>query len=148
MPSGKSKRFATLAKLIRHSKFGLSQKPHPNKRSAIAEFGEILRQKKDIKSNVDASIEWLQAQPDFYNNCTLYQNAFFGKAITSYVLLFIIMLLSIRLPHSIYFLCMQVMILPMNIFNKRQSTFGTITQWRRILGVTSLYGVIRWNILK
>jgi hypothetical protein len=81
---------AKLAKKIKESKFGLAQKLHKQskRRSAIAEFDAVLKLKKDIKKNVNASIEWLQAQPDFYNNCTLYENAYFGKSITR-VLIFI-----------------------------------------------------------
>jgi hypothetical protein len=89
-PAGKSKTFTELAESIKQSKFGLAQKLHPSiaGRSAIAELYTILRKGKDIKKNVDASIEWLQAQPNFYGNCTLYMNGFFGKSITC-VLLFI-----------------------------------------------------------
>jgi hypothetical protein len=74
---------AKLAKSIKRSEFGLAQKLHKKSkgRSAIAEFDAVLKLKKDIKQNVNASIEWLQSQPDFYNNCTLYENAYFGKSI-------------------------------------------------------------------
>jgi hypothetical protein len=142
-----SKTFGDLKESIKQSKFGLAQKLHPKGFPPIREFSEILKQRKDIKQNVDASIEWLQAQPDFYDNCTVYDNSFFGKS-TTCVLLFIPTLLSIRLPHSVCFVFMQAMILPMYIFKKRQNTFGIITHWRKILGVTSLCGVIRWNISK
>jgi hypothetical protein len=87
-PDRSPKRFADLAKQIRGSEFGLAQRPHTSKPSAIGEFDAILRFKKDIQKNVNASIEWLQAQPDFYNNCTVYHNCYFGKSIT-YVLLII-----------------------------------------------------------
>jgi hypothetical protein len=83
-----SERFTGLAKQIRESEFGLAQKLHKTAASAIGEFDNILRLKKDIMKNVNASIDWLQAQPDFYNNCTVYHNAYFGKSITC-VLLFI-----------------------------------------------------------
>jgi hypothetical protein len=88
-PAGKSKIFAQLAKQIRESEFGLAQKLHPTKgRSVLGEFDKILKDKKDIERNVNASIKWLKAQPDFYNKCTMYENSFFGKSITC-VLLFI-----------------------------------------------------------
>jgi hypothetical protein len=81
-PGRSPKRFVQLAEQIKESEFGLAQKLHPAGRSAIGEFAEILRSKRDIKRNVKASIEWLQAQPDFHNNCTLYENSFFGKSNT------------------------------------------------------------------
>jgi hypothetical protein len=80
-------RVAQIAKKIRESEFGLAQMLHPTTSSAIGEFDNILRLKKDITKNVNASIDWLQAQPDFYDNCTVYHNAIFGKLITC-VLLF------------------------------------------------------------
>jgi hypothetical protein len=86
-PDGSPKWFADLAKQIRESAVGLAQRLHAQRPSAIEELDRILRYKKDIKKNVNASIEWLQAQPDFYNNCTMYNNGYFGKSITS-VLLF------------------------------------------------------------
>jgi hypothetical protein len=87
-PAALSRGFGKLSKSIKQSEFGLAQRLHPKGHSAIAEFDAIVKLKKDIKQNVNASIEWLQAQPDFDNNCTLYSNAFFGKSI-SCVLLFI-----------------------------------------------------------
>jgi hypothetical protein len=88
-PDRSPKRFADLAKQIRGSEFGLAQRPHPHtpKPSAIETFDNILRLKKDIMKNVNASIDWLQAQPDFYNNCTVYHNAYFGKSVTCVFLL-------------------------------------------------------------
>jgi hypothetical protein len=89
-PAGKSETWSTtfgkLAKLIKQSEFGLAQRLHPKGRSALQEFAEILKQKKDIKQNVKKSIKWLQAQPDFFNNCTLYMNGFFGESIICVVL--------------------------------------------------------------
>jgi hypothetical protein len=123
-PGKYPKRFAQLAKQIRESEFGLAQKLHPQMPSAIGEFDSILFEKKDIKKNVNASIEWLQAQPDFYNNCTMYENLFFGKSVCccSYGTL-----LSTRLPHSVCFAFIQAMIPRIYIFKKQQSTFGIIT---------------------
>jgi hypothetical protein len=83
-PNKSRKSFAELAKQIRESDVGFAQKIHAENPSAIGEFDKILTKKKDIEKNVNASIEWLQAQPDFYNNCTMYDNGFFGKSITSF----------------------------------------------------------------
>jgi hypothetical protein len=93
-PAGTSTSFRTLAKSIKDSEFGLAQKQHPRKHSVLDEFGAILKIRKDIKKNVDASIEWLQAQPDFYNNCTLYDNSAFGKS-NSALFLFSVRCLSV-----------------------------------------------------
>jgi hypothetical protein len=81
-PDASPKLFADLAKQIRESEVGLVQRLHASKPSPIEEFEAILKGHKDISKNVNASIEWLQAQPDFYNNCTMYNNGFFGKSIT------------------------------------------------------------------
>jgi hypothetical protein len=57
----------------------LAQVNHPTKdRTALGEFKAILKLKKDIEKNVDKSIAWLNALPDFHNNCTLYANWYFG----------------------------------------------------------------------
>lgn len=73
------KRFAEMAARIRQSPQGLAQVPHPKEsKTALQEFDSILSSKKDIPRNVEASIEWFQAQPDFKNNCTLYANFYFG----------------------------------------------------------------------
>jgi hypothetical protein len=147
-PAQSSKRFVELAKQIRESEFGLAQRPHPSKASVFGEFNTILRSKKDIQKNVNASIEWLQAQPDFYNNCTMYVNAFFGKSISCLKCVVVhTMLMSIRSPKSVCFVSVQAMILPMYIFKKRQSIFGIITRRRKILGAINPFGVIRLNAL-
>jgi hypothetical protein len=97
-----SKTFGNLTESIKQSEFGLAQTLHPKGFTALREYEEILKQRKDIKQNVDAAIEWLKAQPDFYNNCTLYMNGFFGMSITC-VVLFIYTLLSVHLPHGVSF---------------------------------------------
>lgn len=67
-----------VAQELRNSPHGLAQMPHQARRTALAEFSRILLKHKDIASNVEASVKWLQSQPDFDNRCTLYQNSFFG----------------------------------------------------------------------
>lgn len=47
-------------------------------RPPLTEFRIIRALKKDIPKNIEASIAWLEAQPDFYNNSTLYENCYFG----------------------------------------------------------------------
>ncbi|KAG7373424.1 hypothetical protein IV203_034148 [Nitzschia inconspicua] len=70
--------FPRVAQEIKNSPTGLAQVPHPNRRTALSEFSRILYKHKDIPANVEASVLWLQSQPDFDNRCTLYQNSFFG----------------------------------------------------------------------
>lgn len=77
-PHASGERLVKLANSIKKSKFGLAQRPNPKRRSALAEFAKIFRGRKDIEKNVNASIAWLHAQPDFHNNCTLYKNGGFG----------------------------------------------------------------------
>jgi hypothetical protein len=79
-PSAKGERLVHLAETIKQSEFGLAQNLSPKRRTALAEFAKILKARKDIEKNVNASIAWLHSQPDFHNNCTLYRNANFGKA--------------------------------------------------------------------
>lgn len=68
------------AKAVQESEVGFAQAIHPDSpRTALEEFDAILLNQKDIQENVDASIKWLRAQPDFFNNCTLYRNTFFGE---------------------------------------------------------------------
>jgi hypothetical protein len=77
--ANKTKEFLDMAAPIHASNAGLAQVNHPTKdRTALEEFGAILKSKKDIEKNVDKSIAWLNAQPDFHNNCTLYANWYFG----------------------------------------------------------------------
>jgi hypothetical protein len=77
-PNADGKRLVKLAESIKKSEFGLAQRLSPKRRTALQEFAQVLKGKKDIEKNVNASIAWLHAQPDFHNNCTLYKNANFG----------------------------------------------------------------------
>jgi hypothetical protein len=81
-PRHSRKKFVTLAKQIHENKYGLAQRlvEGNGKRPPLTEFRIIRALKKDIPSNIEKSIEWLKAQPDFHNNCTLYENCYFGKS--------------------------------------------------------------------
>jgi hypothetical protein len=70
--------FPTVAREIKNTPTGLAQRPHPKGGTALSEFSRILLKHKDIPSNVEASVLWLQSQPDFDNRCKMYQNTFFG----------------------------------------------------------------------
>jgi hypothetical protein len=75
-----AKNFQEQAAKIRNSDVGLAQVGHPfPNHTPLAEYDLILKYRKDIPSNVETSVKWLQAQPDFYNNSTLYANWYFGK---------------------------------------------------------------------
>jgi hypothetical protein len=51
----------------------LSQNEHDFGMGALVEdFKRILEKQKDVEANVNASISWLQAQPDLWARCTLY----------------------------------------------------------------------------
>jgi hypothetical protein len=122
-PDRSPRRFADLAKQIRGSEFGLAQRPHTSKPSAIGEFDAILRFKKDITKNVNASIEWLQAQPDFYNNCTMYENTFFGKSIVEHT---VCVLLFMRCRASAYpttSICLHAGYDPTNVHFQRAAEY-------------------------
>ena len=67
-------RYRKLARLIHDSKFGLAQNKHEYVIGPMKELRRIVEKKKDIASNVNASIQWLTSQPDFNPNCTLYSN--------------------------------------------------------------------------
>jgi hypothetical protein len=70
--------FPLVAHQLEQSESGLAQIPHPGRRSPLEEFSKILFKHKDIPANVEASILWLQSQPDFDNRCAMYQNSYFG----------------------------------------------------------------------
>ena len=57
---------------------GLLQQNHPRGGTLQDEFDRIVSGSKDTQEHVDASIRWLEAQPDFDNNATLYYNGVFG----------------------------------------------------------------------
>jgi hypothetical protein len=75
----KQLKFQILARNTLNSKYGLIQTTHPKGGSLRDEFERIVSGTKDTQPHVDASLEWLEAQPDFYNNATLYWNAVFGE---------------------------------------------------------------------
>jgi hypothetical protein len=73
--------YLEMAAAIRQSDVGLAQVRHPvPERTPFQEFRAILQLEKDIPTNVEASVNWLEAQPDFFNNCTMYANYYFGTS--------------------------------------------------------------------
>jgi hypothetical protein len=81
MPNYKATRlYREYAAAIKNSTYGLAQVRHPKPGGLIAEFARIVEHEKDFINNVNASIMWLLAQPDFQWNCTLYENTQFGFA--------------------------------------------------------------------
>jgi hypothetical protein len=58
------------------SSFGLAQNKHLYTKGGgvLHELERIVEKHKDIAENVQATLTWLQAQPDFRDNCTMYDN--------------------------------------------------------------------------
>lgn len=69
--------FQEQTQVIHQSPTGLAQKVHPWW-NFTQELKMILRFNKDLPSNIELTRKWLQDQPDFVWNCTLYRNIFFG----------------------------------------------------------------------
>jgi hypothetical protein len=74
----KGAKFDRIAQAVEGSPFGLSQTTHRKGGSLREEFERIVSGTKYTQEHVDASLEWLQSQPDWNNNATLYWNAVFG----------------------------------------------------------------------
>ncbi|VEU37594.1 unnamed protein product [Pseudo-nitzschia multistriata] len=87
LPIGSPWRFQTEARRILDSYVQLSQEPHPHQDEdgggIAGEMSRCRRKGKDIESNLKATNDWFRAQPDFTNDCQLYQNTFFGYAVNS-----------------------------------------------------------------
>jgi hypothetical protein len=87
LPVGSPWKFQTEARRILESDVQLSQELHPHSdKDGGGIAGEMQRcrlKKKDIESNLQKTQEWFNAQPDFTNDCTMYQNTFFGYAVSS-----------------------------------------------------------------
>lgn len=87
LPVGSPWKFQTEARRILNSDVQLSQELHPKAGEdggGIA--GEMKRcrvKNKDLPSNLKKTMEWFHEQPDFTNDCTMYQNTFFGYAVSS-----------------------------------------------------------------
>jgi hypothetical protein len=71
-------RFDIMAHQVRGANYGLIHTTHPKGGSLTDEFERIVSGTKDTSPHVEASLQWLRAQPDWYDNCTLYWNAVFG----------------------------------------------------------------------
>jgi hypothetical protein len=79
--AGKGAKFDRIAQSVEGSPFGLSQTTHAKGGTMTREFERIVSGTKDTQEHVDASLAWLQSQPDWNNNATLYWNAVFGRLI-------------------------------------------------------------------
>ena len=73
-----SERYRRLAKAIRDSEFGLFQNQHQQADGPLEELDRIQEKRKDIAKNVEASKAWLEAQPDFRRDATIYENHYIG----------------------------------------------------------------------
>ena len=61
-------------KIATNSTFGLAQNKHMYTLGVMHELDRIVEKQKDIAENVEATIKWLRNQPDFRENCTMYEN--------------------------------------------------------------------------
>lgn len=59
----------------------VAQALHPDQGDLDVEWHNILDQHKDLEANVLASQAWLQQQPDYAANLTLYKNTFLGELV-------------------------------------------------------------------
>jgi hypothetical protein len=137
--------FRAEADSIRRSKFGLAQIKRGH--SVMDEFQMILNKKKDIPVNVDAAIKWLQAQPDFNPQCTMYANCFFGKSSSHHNHSHKYCCDSVprdRFLTTLLLLGFKASIQPTLTFDKRRNSCGAITPRKRTLGVINHYGAIHW----
>ena len=75
--------FQVEAQRITASSTQFAQRVHSDGGGAEAELQRIKRRKKDVKKNVQASLKWLRAQPDYNGTCTLWENNMFGYDIHS-----------------------------------------------------------------
>ena len=86
-PVGSPWKFQIEARRILDSEVQLSQVLHPHADEdgggIVGEVARCRKKKKDLESNLQKTMEWLEAQPDFTNDCTMYQNTFFGYAVKS-----------------------------------------------------------------
>jgi hypothetical protein len=116
--------FRAEADAIRKSKFGLAQIKRGH--SIMDEFQMILDLRKDIPANVEAAKKWLQAQPDFNPQCTMYANCFFGKY--RLLLPLFVTVHHITVSHRSPFVGLQALILKILTFDKRRNSCGAITR--------------------
>jgi len=87
LPVGSPWKFQTEARRLLDSNVQFSQELHPHQNEdgggIKGEMERCRKKKKDIESNLQKTMEWFQEQPDFTNDCTMYQNTFFGYAVQS-----------------------------------------------------------------
>jgi len=87
LPVGSPYKFQIEAHRILDSDVQFSQELHPHADEDGGGIeGEVTRcrkKKKDLESNLQKTMEWFKEQPDFTNDCTMYQNTFFGYAVSS-----------------------------------------------------------------
>ena len=81
--------FRQVSRAIVESEHGIAQELHPfaarkfKNAGILGEFFRICKKKRDLPQNIQASLTWLKAQPDFQKNCTMYRNTYFAYKPTS-----------------------------------------------------------------
>lgn len=86
-PIGSPWKFQTEARRILDSSVQMTQELHPHAHEdgggIAGEMNRCRVKKKDIEANLNATLAWFHAQPDFSNDCVMYQNTFFGYGVNS-----------------------------------------------------------------
>jgi hypothetical protein len=144
-PVKKLSKFQRLAAQVKKSEAGIASVHHPvfNGKSMEHILGRIVENKKDIASNVNATLNWLREQPDFEDKVPYFINKYFGK--------FSILSLSSSNRHDsltnvIYLLCLQHMIRPVRGIGRPLVSSGIAIPRRRTLGAISLSGATLFTI--
>jgi hypothetical protein len=88
-PVDNLRKFQELASNISKSESGLVQVRHLGlKRRGIEKLlKRIVKNKKDLPVNVNATLKWLREQPDFHDKITYYLNKYLGKFLLSYIVI-------------------------------------------------------------
>jgi hypothetical protein len=83
VPKDSVSRFQKEARRILQSNVQLSQVKHTKGRNISSEFHRILNASKDIPQNVEKSLTWLRAKPDYNSTIQMYANYQLGYAVAS-----------------------------------------------------------------
>jgi hypothetical protein len=72
--------FRGVSDVVSQAESGLAQVTHPlNGLSLEKILTAILKTKKDVPANTNATMQWLREQPDFAKRLPYYLNKWFGK---------------------------------------------------------------------
>jgi hypothetical protein len=89
---GKSLKYRLLSREIQDHDYGLLQITHHFGNGIRAEMERIVNGTKDTREHVDAALQWMESQPDFIDNCTLYWNGVFGTYCSIRCILYVLLI--------------------------------------------------------